>query len=70
MLILSLADCSARLIFFLNRDMKQKTKNLLKNITRIIQYVFSIVMLTILLVGLIGLMLLIDAYFKGEVCFL
>ena len=70
MLILSLAEQSARLIFFLSRDMKQKTKNLLKNIARIIQYVFSIVMLTILLVGLIGLMLLIDAYFKGEVCFL
>ena len=70
MLILSLAEQSARLIFFLSRDMKQKTKNLLKNIARIIQYVFSIVMLTILLVGLIGLMLLIDAYFKGEICFL
>lgn len=50
--------------------MKQKIKNLLKNIVRIIQYVFSIVMLAILLVGLIGFMLLIDAYFKGEVCFL
>ena len=42
--------------------MKQKTKNLLKNIARIIQYVFSIAILAILIALLIGHMFLIDAY--------
>ena len=42
--------------------MKQKTKNLLKNIARIIQYVSSVAVLVILIALLVGHMFLIDAY--------
>ena len=67
MLILSLAEQSAGLIFFLGRDMRQ-----IKNKTKTMQYIFNIIVavilylasvavLAILLAVLIGHMFLINA---------
>ena len=62
MLILSLAEQSARLIFFfLGRDMKQETKDLLEMIARALLYTFNIVILAILIVIMIGHIFILDA---------